>query len=94
MTATIACDQRGTSGCAYICTHLLKSLNDSISRGLTMELDDDGNPNAWCDGCERKLVMAGDVWTDELSKFADISVVCRECYQSLESVNLGRRELQ
>jgi hypothetical protein len=92
--ATISCDQHGSSGCAYICTHLLQSLNDSVLCGLTMELDDGGNPNAWCDECERKLVMAGDVWTDELSKFANISVVCRECYQSLESVNIGRRNLQ
>lgn len=94
MNGLVSCSTHGKQTKAYVCVHLMASLNDHQPRGLFVEIDDDGCPNGWCTDCENKLQAAGNRWSPELERAADISLICCSCFKELQKLNGVKVSLQ
>jgi hypothetical protein len=55
-----------------------------------MELDEDDDFEAWCDGCETARAAEGE-WNDTSMAFAQIKVVCEQCYFEIKELNTGNK---
>ena len=55
-----------------------------------MELGKDDDFQGWCTECET-VRQQNDGWTDESMAFANIKVVCEECYFEIKEINLGHQ---
>jgi hypothetical protein len=87
----IACDTHGPSRrAAFVCQHLLGGSNlgfhEEIESNRLSEPEDDYW--AWCDACEN-VWLKEEAWTDTLKEFADMKVVCEECYYEAKRRNEG-----
>lgn len=75
---------------AFVCQHLLdeKSIgfNEAFETDPAIEEDDDYQ--AWCDECEKVRLKAGE-WTDSAMTFANIKVVCNQCYFEIKGRKLS-----
>nr|WP_294948667.1 DUF6882 domain-containing protein [uncultured Mucilaginibacter sp.] len=73
---------------AFVCQHLIG--NNSIGFNEAFDSDPDIDPSdehqAWCDECEKIRLSEGE-WTDAAMAFADIKVVCNQCYFDLKDKN-------
>ena len=67
--------------------HLLRSLDDREQRDVIWTLDENHAVNAWCAACETHLEHHGLEWNDETEAFADIKLVCRNCFEELKTFN-------
>src|SRR6476620_7857929 len=88
----IACDRHGPSYTTFICGHLVKG----HALGFC-EANDPGNPrpDAWCNECERVLMdEEKGQWNDRSEAFADIHVVCANCYDEVRRRNVLWREMK
>lgn len=63
-----------------MCHHLAHSTNRGFNIGVDPEYEEDPFPDAWCDECEEKLEEVGGAWNDEAEAFADIRLLCSDCY--------------
>lgn len=79
---TIACDTHGESHPTYICGHL--HWNPVQRWHSSLPEEDDRWPDAWCAKCEALLQEAGE-WTDEISKGANIVMLCHHCYEAAQA---------
>ncbi|SRR5712692_969622 len=77
---SVQCVKHGPREAAYVCRHL--NLTDKV--GFYQAYDPE-NPeeevlNAWCDECERVRLEGGGEWNDKSEGFAQIWLVCSECF--------------
>jgi len=86
---TILCDEHISARMALVCSHLInaddKGFHEAIDSDEPIELDD--NYQAWCDDCER-LWLQEEELSDTFKAFADMKVVCEECYFKIKDRNL------
>lgn len=85
----VACDVHNSGRTAFVCQHLINSeylgFNEAFDFELSIEEDDDYQ--AWCNECEKVRAKEGE-WNDESIAFADIKVVCEECYFVIKKRNI------
>ncbi|KIT15817.1 hypothetical protein jaqu_23970 [Jannaschia aquimarina] len=55
----VECDAHGATRAAFICKHLVASLDDRVNRGVNCVRSDIGEVNAWCDACDARLIADG-----------------------------------
>lgn len=76
---------------AFVCQHLLNSHNvgfhEAFESNPLIEPHDDYQ--AWCSTCENEHLKEGE-WNDKSMAFADIKVVCNECYFEIKERNKNR----
>lgn len=86
----ISCERHGTNRLAYVCQHLnLKTktgFEEAFETYHGMELEDDDDFQAWCNDCE-KMRLSTDGWNDESMEYADIRLVCEDCYFEMKTFN-------
>jgi hypothetical protein len=84
----VACDAHSSGRTAFVCRHLIDNeypgFNEAFESDVSIEEDDDYQ--AWCDECEKIRAREGE-WNDESMAFADIKVVCDECYFEIKKRN-------
>jgi hypothetical protein len=84
----IACDTHNAGRVAFVCKHLIN--NDLLGFHEAFEsdpsIDDDDDYEAWCNECE-KVRLKEDGWNDKSMGFADIKVICDECYFEIKKRN-------
>jgi hypothetical protein len=83
---TIKCGTHGSVGQAFVCSHLALEKEKSLGFFEPQFDPDDPEPQAWCGDCEKALNELGD-WTDELTKEADIRLVCEFCFETIRGIH-------
>lgn len=87
----INCDRHGTNRMAFVCQHLNRETKTGFEEAFPtskgMELGEDDDLQAWCDLCEVERLRT-DGWNDESMKFANIKLVCEDCYFEMKAFNL------
>ena len=87
---TVECGQHGYRRPAFVCQHLNvetpKGFEESFESTRGMDLDDDDDFAAWCNKCESHRIMHRG-WNEESEKFAQIKLICEECYFELKECN-------
>jgi hypothetical protein len=78
----IECNTHGTSAATYICNHLVKGENI----GFNPENPFDLYPDAWRNECDKILEEEGE-WNARSEAFADIKIVCIQCYMNSREQN-------
>lgn len=80
---TVDCKAHGYKRRAFLCQHLdlktIKGFSESFDTTPGMELEDGDDFEAWCDECE-KVRLESDGWNDESMIFANIKLVCEDCF--------------
>lgn len=76
----VDCGEHGLVSPAFVCRHLV----NWTGTGFNVP-DDPPDPdlpfkNAWCDECDKLLMSVGE-WNDETEAFADITMICENCYE-------------
>lgn len=84
---TVDCGVHGFSRPAYICQHLNVNESNGFEEAFIatkgMDLDDDDAFAAWCNECET-IRIENDGWNDVSENFANIKLVCEDCYFELK----------
>jgi uncharacterized protein DUF6882 len=84
---TVDCDRHGSSSpAAFACRHVIDGTDRGFHTGYAPETPDDPWPDAWCDRCERLLDSEGR-WTDSMTAFADVGLLCIRCYETVRERN-------
>lgn len=87
---TITCDRHGANRMAFVCQHLNTETKTGFEEAFPtfkgMELGEDDDLQAWCDLCEAERLRT-DGWNDESTKFANIKLVCEDCYFEIKAFN-------
>ncbi|MEM1328831.1 MAG: DUF6882 domain-containing protein [Bacteroidota bacterium] len=88
----IYCDKHGANRHAFVCQHLMngaegKGFEEAFPTEKGMELGEEDDFQAWCDQCEEVRVKL-DGWNDESMEFANIKLVCEDCYFIIKEKNL------
>lgn len=90
--ATMVCKNHGTPPEAFLCQHLMRTLNTGVAVGFHWPAVASGpTPDAWCNECEAARVDAGGDWTDEVLENVGIRLVCASCYLRAKQVWLNAR---
>ena len=82
-TETVECDKHGSSYATFVCQHL------AHGAGLGFFCDDtsdDLRPDAWCAECDAVMMADGD-WNEKNEKFAEITLLCANCYDEVRNRN-------
>lgn len=82
----IECAEHGKTPATFICRHLSEGEGLGFHEGHDPENPDDLYPDAWCDACEEVLEREGE-WNDTSEGFANIKIVCANCYQDIRERN-------
>jgi hypothetical protein len=87
----IECATHGHTEPALICHHLVDNGRTQALGFYQADIDPDnrewGDLNAWCGQCDAMLESEGE-WNDASEAFADIKVVCIECYRAIYQAQL------
>ena len=83
---SIDCERHGQRATAYVCQHLVAGENQGFHWGEDPDNPFSPVPDAWCHACEEELLREGE-WNDRNEAFADIKVICSECYVEVRSRN-------
>jgi len=79
---------------AFVCRHLNHETKIGFEEAFEtyedMELEEDDDFQAWCDACEVVRQQEGE-WNDTSMSFANIKLVCEQCYFEMKELNLGYR---
>ena len=90
----IKCDEHDYKRRAFICRHLNKEtivgFEEAFETYENMQLYDDDDLQAWCNECGQVRAKEGE-WNDDSMEFAQIKVVCEDCYFEMKELNLGER---
>ena len=90
----VQCGEHDYKRRAFICRHLNKKtkvgFEESFETYENMELFDDDDLQAWCSECEQVRQKEGE-WNDKSMEFAQIKVVCEDCYFEMKELNLGHK---
>ena len=88
----VQCSTHGPQPQAFVCQHILKSLDTRQAIGFHWSAEDDGpNPDAWCNDCEEARITAGGDWTEQSLQQVGVTLICASCYQSAKSIWLTAR---
>lgn len=90
----VFCSAHESGRRAFVCRHINKTtkvgFEESFETHEEMELLDDDDFQAWCDKCESVRQQEGE-WNDTSMNFADIKIVCEQCYFEMKELNLGHK---
>jgi len=79
---------------AFVCRHLNPvtkvGFQEAFETFEDMELSDKDDFQAWCNECENVRQKEGE-WNDNSMAFANIKVVCEQCYFEIKELNTGHR---
>ncbi|MCT2561819.1 DUF6882 domain-containing protein [Chryseobacterium herbae] len=86
----VECAEHGPSRPAFVCQHLdcstVRGFHEAFDTSKGMELEEDDDFQAWCDECEKVRSEHGG-WNEESERFAQIKLVCENCYFELKEFN-------
>jgi hypothetical protein len=88
----IDCPEHGSSPAAFVCQHLLSGQGLGFHIGPDPDAPDALWPDAWCDACEEVLTNEGE-WNEAAVAFADIRLLCANCYQKVRLLNWPREHI-
>lgn len=82
MPKDVQCNSHGARRAAFVCDHLYASLTTRAAVGLTWFEDDDGELQAFCDGC----------WEADIEEFKRRNaggprVICKSCLDDVATLN-------
>ncbi len=88
MSGKVDCDEHGPQEATFVCCHLAGSLRT----GKPVGFYNSGEPcgDAWCSACEEVRIREGGEtgdWNDRSEAFADITLLCRACYDEIRKLN-------
>ena len=90
----VRCSEHEYKRVAFVCKHLNHGnkvgFNEAFETFEDMELSDDDDFQAWCNACETVRESEGE-WNEKSMAFAQIKVVCEQCYFEMKEFNLGHR---
>ena len=87
MTA-VSCAKHGEQPETFVCQHIVETLSDKQARGFHWSsADDSPYPDAWCWGCNERVLAAGGEWTDEVLDYTRVRLLCAACYQVAKALN-------
>ncbi|HEY6258649.1 MAG TPA: hypothetical protein VIY51_22935 [Xanthobacteraceae bacterium] len=87
MSAETICAVHGQSRRAFICQHLLATLEDEVPRGAFWCRDEDQCINGYCAECAARLEAVGGEWTDDLMARVDVKLICEGCFRGIANLN-------
>ena len=84
----VHCRVHGEQPETFVCQHIVMSLNATQQVGFWWA-DDPGNPHpdAWCTTCNEVLKEENGEWNDRSESFADIKLLCGQCYERARQLN-------
>jgi hypothetical protein len=82
----VQCSIHGANEATFMCKHLVEGEKQGFNLGYDPENPDSLYPDAWCDQCEDVLDAEGE-WNDKSETFADIKVLCSQCYEEIRERN-------
>lgn len=82
----VECSVHGKSSATFICQHLANGAGLGFNAGFDPDEPDALYPDAWCDECNAVLEQEGE-WNDTSEAFADIKLVCAQCYCDIREKN-------
>jgi len=89
----INCDVHGVNRVAFVCQHLLRGVNlgffEAFESNPLIEPDDDYW--GWCQQCEKIWLKEGE-WNDTVKAFAQMKVVCDQCYFEIKERNIASNQ--
>lgn len=89
-TSLIQCEEHGEQEATCVCQHLVQTLEDRCPRGFWWANEPEcSRPDAWCSECEAKVQDTGGEWNDANEAFANVTLMCGICYDTVKEVNLG-----
>ena len=84
----VECEHHQSGIMAFVCKHLINNDNagfhEAFESNPLIEPYDDYQ--AWCDECEKERLKEGE-WNDKSMAFADIKLVCDQCYFEIKKRN-------
>lgn len=90
----VECEDHEYRRRAFVCKHLnhkdIIGFEEAFETVEDMELLDDDDLQAWCDKCELVRQREGE-WNEISMAFAEIKLVCEQCYFEMKELNLGHR---
>jgi hypothetical protein len=91
----IYCKEHGYNRYTFVCQHLnlqeKRGFEESFETYKNMPLDKDDDFQAWCSWCEKERIKT-DGWNDESMEFAQIKLVCEDCYFDLKEFNENKNK--
>ena len=83
----VECGEHGQRDATFVCQHLAEGAeNLGFNVGYDEDDPDAHYPDAWCGDCEKAWQAEGE-WNDKSEAFAQIKVVCSDCYELIRSNN-------
>ncbi len=90
----VQCNEHEYRRIALVCKHLNRKkkigFHEAFETSENMELSEEDDFQAWCNECEI-VRKTEEEWNDKSMAFANIKVVCEQCYFEMKEVNLGHR---
>lgn len=86
---TVECDAHGSAHAAFVCSHLFSRPEQVWYCDYPSKSDP--YPDAWCAECEA-VVEKENGWSDRACAFADIKLICGQCYVDLQSRSIPALE--
>ncbi len=88
--ALIECSSHGKMRLAFVCQHLnghsSVGFHEAFETFKGMPLNKEEDFQAWCNTCEHERIKTNG-WNDESMEFANIRLVCEECYFNMKALN-------
>lgn len=76
---TVKCATHGEQEGAFVCTHVVQTVDDGVARGFTWEKDHDGDHQAQCDVCHDNAHKMNEAqWEEYVAKIG--AVLCLQCF--------------
>lgn len=82
MADTIHCELHGDRTAAYVCAHILETLEDEEPRGFLDLVDEDGDHQAICIACN---TMPFEDW--ERTAAENMRAICWGCFERAAAIN-------
>lgn len=76
----VDCGEHGLRHPTFVCRHLFNWTGTGFNVPDGPPEPDWPFKQAWCDECDDLLMSVGE-WNDETEAFADITMICEECYE-------------
>ncbi len=80
------CGEHGKVRAAFVCSHIVATLQDGKARGLNGERQVH-NLNASCDECDALIVRNNNNWSEELMKVTGVEMICENCLSRAAKLN-------
>lgn len=82
----VCCETHGSGTATFLCKHLLEGEKRGFHVGYDPKQPYALYPDAWCDECDTVLDKEGE-WNEVSENFADVKMVCSDCYQEIRERN-------